>query len=343
MGLRDFIDLARKGNTARKGINQFEKDHKAMTPNYDPFKSLKAGVLQVLTLLQAAVLTAIADAIYRFFSDESAIKAVLEKADVNHAYAAVILMGCAAIARVVQNWTKHSPTAKKITGAGPLALVAFALLPAPARAEEPLFQWLKQHGSITSGTLIVDKAKHTLVEIRFVDDFEIKGSLRGVARVALFSLARDGQPQVTAGIPTSLEDVKAYSDGELWFGLYKQLHPNVAIECLGGVQVKMPALFGNTDDPLDGTKLAGGCGPRFRHGNAHASVLLGHYGSVLDGERLAGFAPSVLIHAYIPMPFLGSNWALAPDLAFGGAPPEPGQEHRRITRSLRLVVSKSFR
>jgi hypothetical protein len=215
----------------------------------------------------------------------------------------------------------------------------------PARAGDfNVFTYLTQHASVATGALVVDGQTHKVAELRFVDDFKITDKVRGAARVGLFSLTRAGESAPSPRVPTSLEEVKAYSDGEVWLSVYRELKPGISIECIGGLTFKMTSITGTVGDPLDGTKAAGACGPRLSHLDYHVSVLGGHYGPVAESGKLMGFVPNVLIHAYLPMKFLGSNTAFTPDIALGAtkaAVSDPDQR-RTISKSIRLLISTRF-
>lgn len=220
-----------------------------------------------------------------------------------------------------------------------LALIALAQV----AAGEDLLAYVQKHASFVGGVVVVDDQKEKLVELRIVDDFAISGKIRGSVRVGLFSITRAGDQAPQATIPTSLEQVKAYSDGEAWLAVYREIRPGFAVECLGGVAVKMASVTGQVGDPLDGTKFAGACGGRFSRDKHHVSVLAGHFGPVSAGGKLAGPVPSILIHAYLPLGFLGKSTAFVPDLAFGATPdPIDPRAARTITRTLRLGIATRF-
>lgn len=338
MGLLDKI---KAGLTLRRAANQLERDKMG---NYDWTKSLKAGLTQILTL----VLTAVIAAVYGVLSDSEAIKKILIGAGVNEAYVGVILLVLAGALRVGQNWFKHSPNAPRPSKDDIAAMmIAFVLiLPSPALAQDfNVFKYLTQHASVATGALIADGEAYKVVELRFVDDFRIADKWRGAARVGLFSLTRSGeQAPPPPTIPTTLDEIKAYSDGELWVSVRREIRQGIALECLGGFTFKMISITGSVGDPLDGTKLAGACGPRFSQGEYSISVLGGHYGPVADEGKLLGFVPNILIHGYLPMKFLGASTAFTPDLAFGAIPADAKDpdQRRTVSKSLRLLISTRF-
>lgn len=225
-----------------------------------------------------------------------------------------------------------------------LAAVIISIFAAKSQAQDDLWSYLQRHASFVGGVVIVDDQKEKLVELRIVDDFAISGKFRGAFRASLFSITRAGEQAPNAGvIPTSLEQVKAYSDGEGWLSVYREITPGLAIECLGGITFKMASVTGQVGDPLDGTKLAGACGPRFEKAGYQVSVLGGHFGPVSAGGKLAGPVPSILIHGYFPLKFMGKGTAFVPDLAFGATPdPTDPKAARNITRTLRLGIATRF-
>lgn len=224
-------------------------------------------------------------------------------------------------------------------------LAIFTLLfAARSQAQDDVWSYLQKHASFVGGVVIVDDQKEKLVELRIADDFAISGKFRGAARLSLFSITRAGDiaPQANV-IPTSIEQVKAYSDGEAWLSVYREVTPGLAIECLGGITVKMVSVTGQVGDPLDGTKFAAACGPRLEKNGYQLSILGGHFGPVSAGGKLAGPVPSILIHGYFPLAFLGKSTAFVPDLAFGATPdPLDPNSARTITRTLRLGIATRF-
>lgn len=227
---------------------------------------------------------------------------------------------------------------------GPL-FFSFLASSAGAQAREAdLFSYITEHSYLAGGPLLVDGEKATIFEVRFVDDFALGASTRGVARVSLFTLQRQGEPAPPApGIPTSLEAAAAYSDGEVWLGVYRQFRPWLALECVGGLTFKMTSLSGTVGDPLDGTKMGLGCGPRLSYRGNNLSVLGGHYGPVAEKGQLLGFVPQVFVHAYLPLSFLGKNTAFTPDLAFGRSDVvSPDPTVSTVKATMRLLVSTRF-
>lgn len=216
-----------------------------------------------------------------------------------------------------------------------LAFIAALFAPSAVHAGD-LFEYLRSHGSFVGGVAVVDDQKEKIVELRLVEDFPLGKTFRGAARVSLFSIQRAGEQTPTPRIPTSIEEVKAYSDGEVWLSVYRPFNENVAIECLGGITFKMISITGQIGDPLDGTKFAGACGPRLSKNGYRVSVLAGHFGPVTEAKKLAGFVPAVLVHGYIPLAFLGDSTAFVPDLAFGRL-----ADHT-LSRTIRLAIATRF-
>lgn len=225
-----------------------------------------------------------------------------------------------------------------------IALVAVLSLFGSFAHADDVWAYVQKHASFVGGVVIVDDQKEKLVELRIVDDFPITDQVRGTFRLGLFSITRAGETAPAGNsIPTSLEAVKAYSDGEAWLSVYHDFKPGIGIECTGGVAFKMASVTGQVGDPLDGTKFAAACGPRLSKSGYQVSVLGGHFGPVSAGGKLAGPVPSVLIHAYIPLTFLGKNTAFVPDLAFGATPdPLDPSAARTITRTMRLGIATRF-
>ena len=224
-----------------------------------------------------------------------------------------------------------------------LAAAILTIFATSTQAQDDLWGYVQKHASFVGGVVVVDDQKEKLVELRIVDDFEISGKFRGAFRLGLFSITRAGENAPSATIPTSIEDVKAYSDGEGWLSVYRDFNANIALECTAGVTFKMVSVTGQVGDPLDGTKFAAACGPRVSYAGNQVSILGGHFGPVSAGGKLAGPVPSVLIHAYIPLTFLGKNTAFVPDLAFGATPdPLDPSAARTITRTMRLGIATRF-
>ena len=215
------------------------------------------------------------------------------------------------------------------------AILLLALAPT-ARAADDLFSYLQKHASMVGGVVVVDGTQEKLIEIRISDDFGLGGKFRAAIRVSLFSVARAGEVQPSGTIPTSLEEIETYSDAEAYFSTRYEFNPFIAGECLGGITLKTASIAGPTADPLDGTKLIGACGVRFSKNGYNLSLLGGHYGPVVEADKLAGFFPSLIIRSHIPLSLLGKNTAFVPDLAFGR------EKDGRLTRSLRLALSTRF-
>lgn len=258
-----------------------------------------------------------------------------------------VVPGADAVTLIMGIWGLWAARGKKAVVVASMLILAL-ILPSQALAQEPKevspFEYALAHAYFSSGTLVVDGESHAVVEVRFVDDFRLASKLRGAARVSLFTLTRAGEQAPAPTIPTTLQEAKAYSDGEVWLALYREIKPWLALECASGLSFKMTSLAGTVGDPLDGTKVGAGCGPRLAYQRNHVSILAGHYGQVVDRGKVVGFVPSVLVHAFIPLTFLGKNTAFTPDLAVGATLPsatDPDQR-RDMTKSLRLLVSTRF-
>lgn len=234
---------------------------------------------------------------------------------------------------------------KPIQKIKPIQIIALilALCSAQARAED-LFAYLKSHGSIVTGLAIVDDQKEKLIEFQVNDDFQISGPLRSAVRVGLFSITRAGEQAPQPGIPVSLEQVKSYSDGEVWVSLYRDVKPGFGLEVTGGWMFKMTSITGQVGDPLDGSKFALVGGLRFSRGDYRVSIAGGHYGPVSAGGKVASFVPSLILHANLPVKFIGDNVSFVPDLGFGAERAEPGDpdQRRKFTRTIRLALRSTF-
>lgn len=258
---------------------------------------------------------------------------------------AVVVPGADAVTVIMGLWGLWAARKKK---AIVVASMLFLALATPALAQDKefnLFDYLRSHAYVSGGPLVLDGENHTVYEVRLVDDFQISADFRGAARVSLFSLTRAGEQAPPPKIPTTLKEAsEAYSDGEVWLSVYRVIKPWLAVECIGGLTFKMASISGSKGDPLDGTKAAFGCGPRFSYRRNHVSLIPSHYGPVADKGKLLGPAPSLLVHAHIPLTFLGKNTAFTPDLAFGATAPAPSDpdKRRNITKALRLLVSARF-
>lgn len=173
-----------------------------------------------------------------------------------------------------------------------IALLAIAL---PARAQDNLLDYVKNHASVVSGVASANGERSEFVSLAVDVDFEMTPKLRGFGYLSLFGRQRvDGGSVVTPGIPMSLDELALYSAGEIGGGAYYLWTPKVALECRGGVSFKMVALTGQKGDPVDSSKFLGACGPRLTGGPGRLSILIGHYGAVDEGEKFFGFAPSLI-------------------------------------------------
>lgn len=233
---------------------------------------------------------------------------------------------------------------KLITAVLVVAMLSFA----PAANAQDLWNYLKTHSSLVGGAVVVDDQKEQLVEFRVTDTFDVVEKVKADVRVGLFSINRAGEtkPVNLSEIPSTLEQVKAYSDGEVWVSAYRPFTPTLAAVCIGGVTFKMISVIGTVGDPLEGTKVAGGCGVRFTGTNngVVVDVVGGHYGPVSENDHIAGFIPNLIINGHIPLRFIGKNTAFVPDLAFGAKKPlitDPDQR-RIFTRTLRLGIETRF-
>lgn len=215
------------------------------------------------------------------------------------------------------------------------ALVALA--PSFAKAEDP-FAYFGRHASIVSGSFVTEEGKRSdFVALRFVDEFKLADKFTGFARVDLFQRARDGEVLADPTIPTSAEALKAYSDGEVYVGAFYTLKDHLAAQCVGGAIFAMTSLSGSVGDPLDGTKVVGVCGVRFFDAESHLSVMAGHVGPVVEGGKVAGAVPSLVAEAYVPLPWMGTGFALTPDLSVGR-----NLAAKKTVWSTRLAISKRF-
>lgn len=215
-----------------------------------------------------------------------------------------------------------------------------AATPTPEQ-EESIFGYLGSHSSLLSGVLATEANEKQFIEVRFVDDFGIGSGFRGAVKVSLFTLARSGESLPTPTVPTSIEEVTAYSDAELWVSVYKPVAENIAIEALGGIQTAMTSLTGKVGNPADPTKINGAIGVRAFNGDTNLTLAGGLIGSVSEDGDFLGFIPSLILHGYIPMPFAGTGWALVPELSVGVKPEDPSGR-RQITRSFKVGISKHF-
>ena len=232
---------------------------------------------------------------------------------------------------------------------------AFAQTPTPTPPQEEqdsVFGYIAKRASLVSGVLAVDggpvagsagTAKE-FIEVRFVDDFALgKGErgFRGVARLSLFALARSGESLPPPSIPTTIEEVTAFSDAELWLALYKPISDGVALECLGGVTAPMTSITGKVGNPLDGTRWSGACGARAFQGDTHLTLAFGSIGTVAEGGDF-GFIPSMILTGYVPMPFAGTGWSFVPDLAVGVYQRTDPLANRKVSYSFRVAIAKEF-
>lgn len=244
-----------------------------------------------------------------------------------------------------------SPTPTPMVEPSPSPSPTPVVLPSPTPTPEPPplvddgigdgWEYLQNHLSIVGGMVIADDQLEKLIEIRIVDDFPVAEKFRGVVRASAFSINRAGLSIPDPKIPLSVQDLKAYSDGEVWAALYRPLNEFFSAECLGGVTFKMISITGTVGNPYDGTKIAGACGFRFNSSNRKVNIFVlgGHYGPVATEQgTFAGFIPNVIIHAYIPLDFLGSHMSFVPDLAFGR-----NSITGVVTRSIRLGIATDFK
>lgn len=207
--------------------------------------------------------------------------------------------------------------------------------------EQSIFGYLGSHSSLVSGILATEENRKEFIEVRFVDDFGIGSGVRGAVRLSLFTLARSGESLPSPTIPTTISEVTAYSDAELWASVYKPVAENIAVECLGGVQTAMTSITGKVGNPADPTKLSGACGVRAFNGETNLTLAGGLIGSVAEHGDFLGFIPSLILHGYIPAPFAGTGWAVVPELSVGVTPVD-ASGRRQITRSFKVGISKHF-
>ena len=233
------------------------------------------------------------------------------------------------------------------------ATVTALALQASAAFPEDLWSYVSKHSSVVSGTLASNAGcqafevcpikQSEFVSLRVVDRFDIGSGFSGVARLDLFSRTRDAE------VPASDSDAaligSAYSSGEVSFSLLRKVATTssgavVEVECMGGFDFAMTGVGGSVGAPEDGTKVLAGCGPRYQSGDGSVSVILGHFGPVVDSAKLLGFTPSLMIHGYFPLKFMGDGFAFAPDVLIGSRQVADG---RALTKSFRLGISKRFK
>ena len=223
----------------------------------------------------------------------------------------MVVGGAHKVWKILSQILKDSPPPPPAPAvAGILALLMLA--PQSARAQD-LGTYLKGHASILAGVAVIDHQAEKLIEIRLSDRFDFGGCWKGGYRAALFSVARAGEIQPT-GLPATAEDLKAYSDGEVWAFGSCNLSEVFAVEGIAGVAFKTASLAGPNVDPLDGTKLAGLIGAKVGKNGYEFGIAGGHYGPVVDMGKVAGFLPSIVAHARLPM---GAKATIVGEAAFG--------------------------
>lgn len=212
-----------------------------------------------------------------------------------------------------------------------LLVVLLLAIAGPALAQDP-FAWATEHASIVTGSFVTECTDVTptasrvaptrkecprteFAGIRIQDSFALAHRLTGFVRVDLFSRARAGETQKQPSVPTTVEALQEYSNGEAYLGAYYSLSERFAWQCVGGVMFAMPAIsMTRVGAPADATKYVMACGPRVGRGETYASLMGGHVGPVVEGDRLLGFLPSLVLSARVPL----KEWlAFTPDVSIG--------------------------
>lgn len=321
MGLRSLkeqIDLALK---ARRAWNQLEDDMESK--EFDWLIAIKKGLTSTFN-------HALYPALFAFLlalSDDKAIKKFLEDANVDTAYIGLILLSLRFAVRVGMNAFKNHPAFRgagtdiktgALTGGLILALLCSPALaqdatPSPTPASDAM-SWLSSHSAIVSGTYSTDASdREEFFGLRISGDFDLAPKVVGWAQVDLFTRSRDGQ-SATPALPSSPAGIAVYSSGEVRVGVYRTLSGLLSAECIAGATFAMPTLAGPSVDPLDGTKILGGCGLRVGTRTTYVRAIGGHFGPVVDGGVLAGFVPSLTLGGRVP---IRDHLALAPEVSIG--------------------------
>jgi len=320
MGLRSLkeqIDLALK---ARRAWNQLEDDMESK--EFDWLIAIKKGLISTFN-------HAFYPALFLFLamlSDEKALTRFLTDANVNTAYLGVIVLAVRFFVRVAGNALKNHPDFRSSgpdLKSGALAGALLALLCSPAIAQDATpsptpssdaMSWLSSHSAIVSGTYSTDASdREEFIGVRIAGDFDIAPKIVGWAQVDLFTRSRDGQ-SATPALPSSPAGLAVYSSGEVRIGAYRTLSGLLSAECIAGATFAMPTLAGPSVDPLDGTKILGGCGLRVGTRTTYVRAIGGHFGPVVDGGVLAGFVPSLTLGGRVP---IRDHIALTPEVSIG--------------------------
>ena len=185
--------------------------------------------------------------------------------------------------------------------------------PSPTPAGDAM-SWLSSHSAIVSGTYSTDASdREEFIGLRIAGDFDIAPRVVGWAQVDLFTRSRDGQSAAPA-LPSSPAGLAVYSSGEVRIGAYRTLSGLLSAECIAGATFAMPTLAGPSVDPLDGTKILGGCGLRVGTRTTYVRAIGGHFGPVVDSGVLAGFVPSLTLGGRVP---IRDHIALTPEVSIG--------------------------
>lgn len=264
-----LFDNLKAALTLKRGADQFQKD-RAMN-NYEPLKSLKAGVTQILTL----VLTAVIAAVYGVLSDSEAIKKLLLGAGVNEAYVGVILLVLAGALRVAQNWYKHSPSSPAKTPTSLVGLVAIFLIASPANAQANAKRGFSLSLETGLAATWTEGVKDERAGVIITADLPVK---RGGIATRIDIAGSRGQTAVDLTNPSTFRSTEILS------ALYYEAKGGVDAICFGGVSY---SLEGTQGRPVDGRMYTGGCGGRVRL--AGHSLVLG-YGQrgAINGRGLLG-------------------------------------------------------
>lgn len=192
------------------------------------------------------------------------------------------------------------------------AIFALLLVASTARAQD-VGAYLKDHGTILAGVAVIDGHAEKLVQVGLSDRYDFGAGWKGGYRVALFSVARAGKIQPT-GLPSTVSDLKAYSDGEVWIFGSRAIRGPISVEAIGGVTFKTASFAGPDVNPLDGTKVAALIGVVFEKNGYVLGFDGGHYGPVVEQGKVASLLPSLVLHTRIPM---GAKATLVGEAAFG--------------------------
>lgn len=318
MGLRSLkekLDLAMK---ARRAWHQLEDDMESK--EFDWLIAIRKGLTSTFN-------HALYPAIFAFLlalSDDKAITKFLEAANVNTAYIGLIVLAIRFAVRAGMNALKNHPDfAADVKDGAAGGAIVLALLCSPSYAQDATpsptpsgdaMSWLSSHSAIVSGTYSTDASdREEFIGLRISGDFDLAPKFVGWAQVDLFTRSRDGQ-SATPSLPSSPAGLAVYSSGEVRVGAYRTLSGLLSAECIAGATFAMPTLAGPSVDPLDGTKILGGCGLRVGTRTTYVRAIGGHFGPVVDGGVLAGFVPSLTLGGRVP---IRDHIALTPEVSIG--------------------------